>query len=128
MWSTLKTVLTSILLFIAMCFGANAAVTENHTLGDFLAAQHYINQNPEANQLASLENFDFFQKHASECCNAPNRTSAWEGVDTTSRDIGADVPDNIAGWVKGPDGSSIPIQKTANGQPDWKRFFKKTLR
>lgn len=56
--------------------------------------------------------------------DATNRTSAWEGVDTTSRGVGANVPDNIAGWVKGPDGSSIPIQKTANGQPDWKRFLR----
>ncbi|WP_343565486.1 hemagglutinin repeat-containing protein [Kiloniella sp. b19] len=54
---------------------------------------------------------------------ATNRISSWEGVDTTSRGTGADVPDNVAGWVKGPDGSSIPIQKTANGQPDWKRFL-----
>jgi hypothetical protein len=73
MWSTLKTALTSILLFIAICFGANAAVSENHVLGDFLAAQHYIDENPEANQLASLESFGFYQKHASECCNATNR-------------------------------------------------------
>ncbi|WP_299153693.1 hypothetical protein, partial [uncultured Tateyamaria sp.] len=29
-----------------------------------------------ANQLASLESFGFFQKHASECCNATNRTVA----------------------------------------------------
>jgi filamentous hemagglutinin len=42
-------------------------------LGDFLAAQHYIDENPEANQLASLESFGFYQKHASECCNATNR-------------------------------------------------------
>lgn len=58
---------------MALCFGAKAAMPENRALGDFAAVQHYTDQNPQANQLASLESFGFFQKHASECCNAPNK-------------------------------------------------------
>jgi hypothetical protein len=55
--------------------------------------------------------------------NAPNRTDGWAGIDTGSRGIGANVSDDVAGWVRGPDGSSIAIHKTANGQPDWQRFI-----
>ncbi|WP_299146763.1 hypothetical protein [uncultured Tateyamaria sp.] len=72
MKAQLKTLLTSFLLLIAMCVGAFASVSEKHALGDFGSTQQYVGQNPEANQLASLESFGFFQKHASECCNATN--------------------------------------------------------
>ncbi|MCC9624680.1 DUF637 domain-containing protein [Thalassospira sp. MA62] len=52
------------------------------------------------------------------------RVSAWSGVDTRNKGIGADVPDDIAGWVKGPDGSSVSIRKNAQGLPDWENFLK----
>ncbi|KZL12451.1 DUF6862 domain-containing protein [Pseudovibrio sp. Ad26] len=56
--------------------------------------------------------------------NAINRRSPWSGVDTGSKGVGSNVPDDIAGWVRGADGSSLPIRKNAQGLPDWERYLR----
>ncbi len=69
----LKTLFASVLLLITMCLGAFAAAPEKHALGDFEITHLHLDQNPAANNLASLENFDYHAKIASECCNATNK-------------------------------------------------------
>ena len=73
MKAQLKTLFASILLMLITGFGAFAAVSEKHALGDFASTQQHVGQNPSTIQLVSLGIFTNSVESTAECCNATNR-------------------------------------------------------
>ena len=98
------------------------------TLGRLGVAERLMEVGSKVLNRAGLGNrYESLQQQIADArgsSSAVNRAGPWFGIDSGSRGVGANISDDVAGWVAGPDGSSLPIRINAQGLPDWERYLR----
>ena len=110
----LQTFFAGLLALLTAALLALAPVHANPTSGGYQDFEPVALEHQHAIQLASLGNFDYFAKVASECCNATNRGVCSFYADTLVLTDGgllpiSDVNTNMSVWSRNP----------ANGDMAW---------